>query len=84
MLKIKKILLKFQLELNMIKIIKEVIKMAHFEIFKNKKGQYRWRLRANNNKIVADSAESYVRKSACMRGIEILKSQSSQSIGDGA
>lgn len=52
--------------------------MAFFQVFKNGKGQYRWRLRATNNKIIADSAESYVRKSACLRGIEILKSQSSQ------
>jgi uncharacterized protein YegP (UPF0339 family) len=52
--------------------------MAHFEIFKNKRGQYRWRLRAANNKIIADSAESYVRKSACMRGIELVKKQSRQ------
>jgi len=52
--------------------------MAHFEIFKNKRGQYRWRLRAANNKIFADSAESYVRKSACMHGIRLLKSHSSK------
>jgi len=52
--------------------------MAHFEIFKNKRGQYRWRLRADNQKIIADSAESYVRKSACIHGIELVKSQSRQ------
>ena len=52
--------------------------MAHFEIFRSKRGQYRWRLRAANNKIIADSAESYVRKSACMRGIQLLKSHSSK------
>ena len=47
--------------------------MAHFEIFKNKKGQYRWRLRAANYKIIANSAESYARKSACLRGIKLVK-----------
>ena len=57
---------------------KVVTNMAHFEIFKNKGGQYRWRLRAANNKIIADSAESYVRKSACMHGIRLLKSCSSK------
>lgn len=50
--------------------------MAYFEIFTNKKGQYRWRLRANNNKIIADSAESYIGKSSCKRGIELVKLQS--------
>ena len=47
--------------------------MAHFEIFKNKKGQYRWRLHATNYKIIADSAESYKRNSACLRGIKLFK-----------
>ena len=52
--------------------------MVHFEIFKDKKGQYRWRLRANNNKIIADSAESYVNKTACKHGIELVKKHSRQ------
>jgi len=47
--------------------------VAHFEIFKNKKGQYRWRLRATNCKIIADSADCCVRKSARLRGIKLVK-----------
>ena len=27
--------------------------MAKFQIFKDKAGEYRWRLRANNNEIIA-------------------------------
>ena len=52
--------------------------MAFFQIFKTRNGQFRWRLRADNNKIIADSTESYIRKSDCKQGIEILKLQSSE------
>src|SRR5262249_23176662 len=34
--------------------------MAAFEIYKDKSGQFRWRLKANNGKIIADSGEGYV------------------------
>jgi len=47
--------------------------MAHFEIFKNKKGEYRWRLRASNERIIADSGESYKRKRDCEHGISLVK-----------
>ena len=52
--------------------------MAKFQIFKNKKGEYRWRLRAGNNKIIADSAESYKKKYDCKRGITLVKSSASR------
>ena len=45
-----------------------------FEIEKNEKGQYYWRLRAANNQIIAWSGESYVNKSDCERGIRLVKS----------
>lgn len=32
---------------------------AHFEIYKDAAGEWRWRLRAVNGRIVADSAEGY-------------------------
>ena len=54
---------------------REVIRMAKFEIIKDKGDEYRWRFRANNGKIVADSGEGYVAKSDCERGIEIVKGQ---------
>ena len=47
--------------------------MAKFQIFKDKAGEYRWRLRASNNEIIADSAEGYKRKSDCEHGIDLLK-----------
>lgn len=47
--------------------------MERFEIFQDKKNEYRWRLRAANNKIIADSGEGYKKKSDCQHGIELVK-----------
>lgn len=49
--------------------------MAKFQIFKDQAGEYRWRLRADNNEIIADSGEGYINKSDCMHGIELVKQQ---------
>jgi uncharacterized protein len=50
--------------------------MAKFYIYKDAKGEYRWRLRANNGRIVADSGEGYTKKDKCEHGIELVKEQS--------
>ncbi|MEK6225571.1 MAG: DUF1508 domain-containing protein [Chloroflexota bacterium] len=47
--------------------------MAQFELDKNARGEYIWRLRANNGRIVADSAESYHNRADCESGINIVK-----------
>lgn len=49
--------------------------MAEFEIYQDKRNEYRWRFRAGNGKIVADSAEGYDAKRDCERGIEIVRTQ---------
>jgi len=46
---------------------------AEFEVYEDKAGEYRWRLQANNNEIVADSNEGYKSKAACLHGIEVVK-----------
>lgn len=46
---------------------------AKFEVFKDQDGQFRWRFRATNGRIVADSAEGYKQRKACERGIEVMK-----------
>ena len=45
---------------------------AQFEIFKDASGQFRFRLRAANNEIIAIS-EAYTTKAGCMNGIESVK-----------
>ena len=44
-----------------------------FEIIKDNRGEYRWRLRASNGKIIADSGEGYVNKGDCEHGINLVK-----------
>jgi len=43
-----------------------------FEIFKGSGGKYRFRLRASNNEIIAQS-EAYNSKASCMNGIKSVK-----------
>lgn len=42
-------------------------------MFEDKAGEYRWRLRANNNEIIASSAEGYVNKADAFHGIDLVK-----------
>jgi len=49
--------------------------MAKIEIYKDSKDEWWWRFRADNGKIIADSAEGYHNKSDCLHGIEIIKKQ---------
>jgi len=46
--------------------------MAKFEIYKDKKDQFRWRLRADNNQVIA-SGEGYTSKAGCKNGIESVR-----------
>jgi uncharacterized protein YegP (UPF0339 family) len=38
-----------------------------FEIYKDRKKEYRWRLRSKNGKKIADGAEGYKTKRPCIR-----------------
>lgn len=44
-----------------------------FEVYQDKAGEWRWRLKAENNKIVADSGEGYNSKQGCLDGIDVVK-----------
>jgi len=44
-----------------------------FQVYKDKIGQYRWRLIATNGRVIADSGEGYVNKSDCLAGIQLVK-----------
>lgn len=44
------------------------------EFFKDKKGEYRWRLKASNGQIIADSGEGYSSYDGCKHGFESVKS----------
>jgi len=44
-----------------------------FEIYKDKKDEWRWRFVAPNGRIIADSGEGYKWKGDCLHGIELIK-----------
>ena len=48
-----------------------------FELFTDKAGQYRFRLRARNGEIIAVS-ESYGSKAACLHGIESVRTNAAE------
>jgi hypothetical protein len=43
-----------------------------FEVYKDKAGEYRWRLLASNGQLTADSGESYSRREDAHRAITTL------------
>ena len=43
--------------------------MAKFQIYKDKKGEFRWGLIATNGKMMANSGEGYTTKTNCKKGI---------------
>ena len=50
----------------------EVLKHPKFEVYLDKAGEYRFRLKANNGQIIATS-EGYKAKASCLNGIESVK-----------
>jgi hypothetical protein len=46
--------------------------MSKFEVYKDRAGKYRWRLRATNGEIIA-SSEGYSSRAACLGGIAAVK-----------
>lgn len=50
--------------------------MAKFEIYKDKRGEFRFRLKAGNGQAILAS-EGYAAKSGCVNGIESVRKNSS-------
>jgi len=49
--------------------------MAEFEIYKDERLEFRWRFKANNGKILAESAEGYINTANCEHAIILVKQQ---------
>ena len=45
---------------------------AKFEVYKDKKGEFRFRMIASNGQVIAQG-ESYKRKASCLNGIASIK-----------
>ena len=46
---------------------------AMFELYEDKAGEFRWRLRHENGQIIADSGEGYITKANAKNGIQSVK-----------
>jgi len=47
--------------------------MAKFVIYKDRLGEYRWRLKSAKGQIIADSGEGYTSKQSAFDGIAFVK-----------
>ncbi len=47
-----------------------------YRMYKDAAGHWRWRLLAANNRIIADSGESYWNKADCQAAINLVKNSS--------
>ena len=46
---------------------------AMFELYKDRAGEFRWRLRHENGQLIANSGEGYTTKASAINGIESVK-----------
>ena len=60
--------------------LKEVNAVTKFQLYKDRKGEYRWRLRARNGEIIADSNEGYSSKASCKHGIDLVREQAASAV----
>lgn len=44
-----------------------------FEVYRDSKNEWRWRLKAKNGRIIADAGEGYKKRSAMLKSLERLK-----------
>jgi uncharacterized protein YegP (UPF0339 family) len=49
-------------------------------IYRDNQAHWRWTYEASNGKTIAVSGESYIRKSDCQRGIDIMKASHSSPV----
>ena len=52
-------------------------KHPKFEVYKDKAGEFRFRLKARNGQIIGVS-EGYVQKASCLNGIESVKTNAAE------
>jgi len=48
----------------------------NFEVYKDKTKKWRWRLNAENGRIVADSGQGYSTKQSCLAAVKRVKTNS--------
>jgi uncharacterized protein YegP (UPF0339 family) len=54
--------------------IGESFDSAAFHVYKDGAGEWRWRLKAANGRVIADSGEGYKDRGGCIHSIELVRS----------
>lgn len=49
------------------------MRRPRFIIYRDRLGEFRWRLRAANGRIIADGAEGYRTKRGCLNGMGLVQ-----------
>lgn len=44
-----------------------------FRVYSDKRGEWRWRLLAENGRIIADSAEGYNERHSAIQGVQLVR-----------
>ncbi|MFC0308208.1 YegP family protein [Gallibacterium trehalosifermentans] len=52
----------------------------YFELYKDIKGEFRWRLKAGNHEIIATSSEGYTTKQSCKHAIDLVKAVTAETV----
>ena len=47
----------------------------HAEVFRDASGEWRWRLKAANGRVIADSGEGYANQSDCLAGLGLVTNE---------
>jgi uncharacterized protein YegP (UPF0339 family) len=45
------------------------------EVYRDASGEWRWRVKAANGRVIADSGESYVKQTDCLAGLALATGQ---------
>jgi len=53
-----------------------------YQVYKDSKEKYRWRLKADNNETIAISSEGYESKQSCLHSIDLTKGSKDAKIDD--
>ncbi len=55
----------------------------HYQLYKDRVGEWRWTYLAANGRKIADSAEGYINKNDCLHGIALMKASANSPVYDG-
>ena len=53
-----------------------------YYVYRDSHNQWRWKLKASNGRIIADSAEAYRNRQDCLNGIALVRRSSNAAIVD--